>query len=348
MVPGDEAEARVDELLAAAGLARKGFIQVHPDVALALQDVDRGERTRSCCARLARRRPSHRASPARPTRASARSSRASSPQAARAGDRPLAASSRCASWRRSRRARGSSSASIPRRCTSPRPMGTPVVALFGPSGENEWGPWRVPHRVVTSAHPCRPCGNDGCGGGKVSECLTQLPVEQVPLGGERAAVAAVSAGRPAGPRSRRAWPWCAAATIPRAAPSASCRAPWPRSSAQGASLTIVTRSWPDHDGSRDRASIRSTSAACWRDASFARAVCARARAPPLRPRAVPRAHRVLRRLSRRRRRARANGSQQRARVQSPLARLATRAESAPSLPRSPPSARSSRRRGCAR
>ncbi len=57
-------------------------------------------------------------------------------------------------------------------------MGTRVVALFGPSGELEWGPWRVPHRIVASGeHPCRPCGNDGCGGGKVSECLTRLPVE---------------------------------------------------------------------------------------------------------------------------------------------------------------------------
>ncbi|HZQ74352.1 MAG TPA: putative lipopolysaccharide heptosyltransferase III [Burkholderiales bacterium] len=58
-------------------------------------------------------------------------------------------------------------------------MGTPVVALFGPSGEAEWGPWSVPHRVVTSAHSCRPCGLDGCGGGKVSECLTTLPVDAI-------------------------------------------------------------------------------------------------------------------------------------------------------------------------
>ena len=58
-------------------------------------------------------------------------------------------------------------------------MGTPSVALFGPSGEIEWGPWRVPSRVVTSAHACRPCGNDGCGGGKISECLTLLPVDAV-------------------------------------------------------------------------------------------------------------------------------------------------------------------------
>lgn len=58
-------------------------------------------------------------------------------------------------------------------------MATPVVALFGPSGEDEWRPWRVKHRVVTSGHPCRPCGNDGCGGGKVSECLTTLGVDEV-------------------------------------------------------------------------------------------------------------------------------------------------------------------------
>lgn len=59
-------------------------------------------------------------------------------------------------------------------------MGTPTVALFGPSGEFNWGPWKVAHRVVTSdVYPCRPCGQDGCGGGKVSDCLVNLPVSQV-------------------------------------------------------------------------------------------------------------------------------------------------------------------------
>lgn len=59
-------------------------------------------------------------------------------------------------------------------------MGTPTVALFGPSGEHEWGPWRVVHRIVASAdHACRPCGQDGCGGSKVSECLTTLPVARM-------------------------------------------------------------------------------------------------------------------------------------------------------------------------
>ena len=59
-------------------------------------------------------------------------------------------------------------------------IGTPTLVLFGPSGEHEWGPWMVPQRVVVSGvHPCRPCGIDGCGGGKVSECLTTLDVAAV-------------------------------------------------------------------------------------------------------------------------------------------------------------------------
>ena len=58
-------------------------------------------------------------------------------------------------------------------------MGTPTVALFGPSGDIEWGPWQVPHRIITSSHPCRPCGRDGCGGGKRSECIEVITPEQV-------------------------------------------------------------------------------------------------------------------------------------------------------------------------
>lgn len=59
-------------------------------------------------------------------------------------------------------------------------VGTPTVALFGPSGDKQWGPWGVPSRVVSSRiHSCRPCGIDGCGGGKVSDCLVQLHEQQV-------------------------------------------------------------------------------------------------------------------------------------------------------------------------
>lgn len=64
-------------------------------------------------------------------------------------------------------------------------MKTPVVALFGPSGEGHWGPWGMPregeHHVVTRSTQfnCRPCGLDGCGGGKVSECLTSITPDEV-------------------------------------------------------------------------------------------------------------------------------------------------------------------------
>jgi len=56
---------------------------------------------------------------------------------------------------------------------------TPVVALFGPSGDIEWAPWQVPHRIVTSPFACRPCGRAGCGDSQISDCLTAIPVSQV-------------------------------------------------------------------------------------------------------------------------------------------------------------------------
>lgn len=58
-------------------------------------------------------------------------------------------------------------------------LGTPVVALFGPSNEREWGPWRVPHRIVSADFSCRPCRLDGCGGGKFAECLGAVTVDDV-------------------------------------------------------------------------------------------------------------------------------------------------------------------------
>jgi heptosyltransferase-3 len=59
-------------------------------------------------------------------------------------------------------------------------MQTPVVAIFGPSNEHVWGPWRALHRVVRSnTHPCQPCNNAGCGDSRVSDCLFTLPVEPI-------------------------------------------------------------------------------------------------------------------------------------------------------------------------
>lgn len=57
---------------------------------------------------------------------------------------------------------------------------TPTVALFGPSSEKTWGPWRNDRaRVVAETMSCRPCYQDGCGGSKVSDCLHTLSVEKV-------------------------------------------------------------------------------------------------------------------------------------------------------------------------
>jgi heptosyltransferase-3 len=56
----------------------------------------------------------------------------------------------------------------------------PVVALFGPTSEKNWGPWRHPRaRVVAQALPCRPCHLDGCGGSKRSDCLDTLSVDAI-------------------------------------------------------------------------------------------------------------------------------------------------------------------------
>jgi len=80
-------------------------------------------------------------------------------------------------------------------------VGTPVVALFGPSGAFDWGPWDneaaeglsfdksgpltpYPARsgiqrfglntVIQDERECVPCGKDGCHGSKKSECLDEL------------------------------------------------------------------------------------------------------------------------------------------------------------------------------
>ncbi len=59
-------------------------------------------------------------------------------------------------------------------------VGTPVVALFGPSGQKEWHPWRVPYRTVQrTGWSCCPCGQDGCAGTKRSRCLEDIHPREV-------------------------------------------------------------------------------------------------------------------------------------------------------------------------
>ena len=57
---------------------------------------------------------------------------------------------------------------------------TPVISIFGPSNEKNWGPWGGKHRVIAltsqdaPVFECRPCGRDGCDGSKISQCLIQM------------------------------------------------------------------------------------------------------------------------------------------------------------------------------
>lgn len=77
-------------------------------------------------------------------------------------------------------------------------LDVPVVALFGPSGAFDWGPWpnnwqgdNTPypqrngtqtagkHTVIQNNWQCVPCGRDGCNGSKRSRCLEAIDACQV-------------------------------------------------------------------------------------------------------------------------------------------------------------------------
>ncbi|QEL66359.1 heptosyltransferase III [Oryzomicrobium terrae] len=187
LVPGAVAEAKVEALLAGHGLAPGAFIHLHPAsrwmfkgwttqawIALATQLVNRGQHLVFSGAPGAAEEglvaAIIAALPAAPGKAVSLAGQLSLKELA-------------ALTARARAFVGVDSAPMHIAAA----MGTPAVALFGPSGDKEWGPWpisgagqTVSHRVVASTrHPCRPCGIDGCGGGKVSDCLVALTPEAV-------------------------------------------------------------------------------------------------------------------------------------------------------------------------
>jgi heptosyltransferase I len=53
-------------------------------------------------------------------------------------------------------------------------MGTPVVALFGPTSPTRTGPYGSGHRVFTSGVPCSPCFSRTCKNAVQLECLTTI------------------------------------------------------------------------------------------------------------------------------------------------------------------------------
>jgi heptosyltransferase-3 len=180
LVPGEEARRRVDARLAALGIAERRFVQMHPGSRWTFKcwPADR-------CAALAARIVGDGLSvvltgaPDARERGMVDAIVAALPADAKGKVFDLAGAlsltELAALTTRARAFVGVDSAPMHIAAA----VGTPTVALFGPTSEIAWGPWRVEHRIVSSSHPCRPCGQDGCGGGKVSECLTTLPVDRV-------------------------------------------------------------------------------------------------------------------------------------------------------------------------
>ena len=57
-------------------------------------------------------------------------------------------------------------------------VGTPVVALFGPSDPAEWGPRGSPAEILYKGLDCRRCFHPACERGELS-CMKQISVEEV-------------------------------------------------------------------------------------------------------------------------------------------------------------------------
>lgn len=177
LVPGAAAEGRVDALLAEHGLDRGKFVHVHPSSRWSFKCWPM-DRVAALCDELAQR-----GWPLVLTAAPDDKERAMVTQVQAAARTPivdlsgrLSLKELAALTARARLFVGVDSAPMHIAAA----MGTPTVAIFGPSGDQEWGPWNVAHRIVASTiHDCRPCGRDGCNGSKISECLTTLPVAQV-------------------------------------------------------------------------------------------------------------------------------------------------------------------------
>jgi len=183
MVPGAAAEARIGELLAQHGLQAGGLVHVHPASRWAFKCWP-AQRVAALCDALAAKgwpivlssapEANEKALIAAVCAARDRSAVSPAPTIDLSGQ--LSLKELAALTARARLFVGVDSAPMHIAAA----MGTPVVAIFGPSGDREWGPWGDGHRVVASnTHPCRPCGMAGCNDSKVSACLTTLPVAQV-------------------------------------------------------------------------------------------------------------------------------------------------------------------------
>ena len=58
-------------------------------------------------------------------------------------------------------------------------VGTPIVALFGPTSADRTGPYGVGHAVLKGKVPCSPCFSRTCHNTLPLECLRMVSPEQV-------------------------------------------------------------------------------------------------------------------------------------------------------------------------
>lgn len=58
-------------------------------------------------------------------------------------------------------------------------VGTPVIALFGPSGEGQWGPWGDFHTILIKKFGCTSCKKCRDDGVEVRRCLEAIKPEEV-------------------------------------------------------------------------------------------------------------------------------------------------------------------------
>ena len=58
-------------------------------------------------------------------------------------------------------------------------VGTPVVAMFGPTSPARTGPYGASHQVLRAGIPCSPCFSRTCANPEPLACLTRITAEQV-------------------------------------------------------------------------------------------------------------------------------------------------------------------------
>ena len=58
-------------------------------------------------------------------------------------------------------------------------VNTPVIALFGPTGESTWAPYGSNHIVLSKALSCKPCRKGMCEGISLRDCMSAIKPNDV-------------------------------------------------------------------------------------------------------------------------------------------------------------------------